>query len=406
MIGRIVQDTENSVPFEHRENVWHVLEFLTSDPDPSEADDAKSSADPAQLSINLTSGEAFHAVFKYGLWVVRHLKTDYDEKEIKDKGFKFLPEVRNALERGLDLSIEPRLVIRAVFGQWFPWVQFIDHGWAENNLESIFPSSHEYRSYWFAAWSAYIRFNVPYNDVYPIFKEKYRFAVEHLTANDGGDDDFDDTGLNGRLAGHLMTYYWRGLLTDEFGKALVSEFCERSSPDLKKATIKFIGISLKSTTEDIPDDVSERLISFWDNEVSIAQGGIDLGSHAEFAEFGWWFSSGKLDNFWSLTNLELVIDNVGLVTDDWNVIEQLARVSAEYPLEASRCMLKFFTTDQTVWIGHKATACLNHMFDVVRQSGNVEAIKIAIKLADNLGELGHLDFKDNRRELAELLDHL
>ena len=81
--------------------------------------------DPATLSLNTVRGETFHAVVQYALWWRRHVEDGPDAEERLGAGFDGLPEVRDLLEAHLDPENDPSLAVRAVYGQWFPWIHLV-----------------------------------------------------------------------------------------------------------------------------------------------------------------------------------------------------------------------------------------------------------------------------------------
>ncbi len=65
-----------AIPFDLRFDAWAPLESLTPDTEPTPEYEARyggSNTDPATLSLNVVRGQAIHTVFRYALWVRRHL---------------------------------------------------------------------------------------------------------------------------------------------------------------------------------------------------------------------------------------------------------------------------------------------------------------------------------------------
>ncbi|MCU4139055.1 MAG: ATP maltotriose and DNA-dependent transcriptional regulator MalT, partial [Thermodesulfobacteria bacterium] len=129
---------KNAFPFELREQIWKILELLTEDPDPTPEDERKKAGPPElewpTLAINSIRGKAIHAVIRYALWVRNHL-----EERQKYHGFDSMLEVKAVLEKHLNPSYDPSLAIRSVYGQWFPWLVYLDRKWAKEKVSQIFP---------------------------------------------------------------------------------------------------------------------------------------------------------------------------------------------------------------------------------------------------------------------------
>src|SRR5437660_8268252 len=95
--------------------------------------------DPATYSINTTRGEVMHALVRYAWWVRLHLEKESGGKARAARGFDEMPEVRSVLEKHLDAVLEPSIAIRAVYGQRFGTLYFLDRNWAMANINRIFP---------------------------------------------------------------------------------------------------------------------------------------------------------------------------------------------------------------------------------------------------------------------------
>lgn len=396
-IGSIVSDDEHGVPFELRDLVWASLEPLTNDPDPTLEIDENNKKDSIHLSINSTRGEAYHSVFKYSLWVKRKMNSP---KEDSKTGFDVMPEVRSVLECGLKRDERSRLAVHAVYGQWFPWSQLLDRDWALENIERIFPPSAIESDYWYAAWSAYVRYCDAYSDVYPILEDKYLFAVEKL-ATSVSEQPESDSSNNGRLAGHLMIHYWRGNTETVRGNKLIDSFFENASPSLRGTAIGFIGRSLENTKVPVESAVAQRLTSLWSTRVAVNRTLSQEDRNRELSAFGWWFSSGKLDDKWMLENLELTLSLSETIEDDWHVVERLEALSDIYIVPVLRCLTHVLSKTGT-WINHRVLTSTARVLEIAKNSKEPSVAQIGLEIADILGERGHHEFKDIRRELFEI----
>ena len=150
-----------------------------------------------------------HAAVRYGLWVRRSMGSEESEADLRQDGFARIPELRDLLDAHLNPTHDPSLAVRSVYGQWFPWLVLLDHNWAATRAEVIFDRSNQ--EMWSASWGAYITFNRPYDDVFPVIEEQYRQAVETMTLEAAetrwvGSRDTPEE----RLAEHVMVLYWRG----------------------------------------------------------------------------------------------------------------------------------------------------------------------------------------------------
>lgn len=329
LIEEGLKSETTSIPFEFRREVWDLLLPLTEDPHPTASNEAASNMDPLTLSLNTLRGQAMHCVFRYALWCKRHLESE-DSVNVGFRGFDSMPEVRNALDRHLDPANEPSLAIRAVYGQWLPWLTQIDSQWTMANLPKIFPKEDRFRSMLNAAWDTYVVFNQPYNDVFNILRQEYRTAVDRIGTTESKKTygrDPDD-----RLAEHLMILYARGKIRFEEEDRLLERFYEIAPGDVRGHAIWFFGRDLIEMKEAIPNEVLQRLKALWSRRIEEAQAADSKGSYtSELSAFGGWFGSGKFDDLWSITQLRDVLQVTGLAQPYHTVLERLAKIAPLLP---------------------------------------------------------------------------
>src|SRR5439155_13354711 len=134
---------QHALPFDARERIWALIEALAHDADPSPERD-QAASDPAGLSINSTRGVAVQAAVAYGLWCARNLGDS-------ERSLAATPELRELLEEKLDLERERARAVRAVFGQYLPYLRQLDPDWTEDHLSLIFTPDEELESYRAAA---------------------------------------------------------------------------------------------------------------------------------------------------------------------------------------------------------------------------------------------------------------
>src|ERR1039458_2855918 len=85
----------------------------------------------------------------YIFWCDRYLK-----KNGKKNGHSRIPdEAKRVLESHLDVTRDPSLTIRSVYGQYFPWLFVYDPEWTFGLVARVFPADDPERRY--AAWETY-----------------------------------------------------------------------------------------------------------------------------------------------------------------------------------------------------------------------------------------------------------
>ena len=376
-----------SIPMEHRKEVWEVLQALTEDDDPTPEHESRyggENMDPATLSINTARGEAFHGILRYALWVRRHLETSVDREAMLKAGFGELPEVRLVLERHLDPGTDPSVAVRAVYGQWFPWLVLLDEQWAVREVPIIFPGTPEHAPLFWAAWGAYIVFCQPYTNVLAILRPIYARVTDGLK---GASPRKERVNPAERLAQHLMAFYWRGEITLERDD-LVARFFATASDELRGQALDWVGqVLARSEDAPPPDDVKRRLRELWEWRANSQTAGKD-----ELQAFGWWFGSGRLDEEWSLQVLESILARSIMPEPDHMVAERLAAMVGSHPTGVVRCLDRMIDIGSRGWSIHGWLDQARTILDTALKSGG-EAKGHAEKVIHKLGALRFRAFR-------------
>lgn len=380
------------IPIGHREGVWTILQQLTEDPEPTPEYEARyggSNMDPATLSINTTRGAAMHALIRYALWVRRYLEKQTNAREHLAKGFEEMSEVRAVLEAHLDPTHDPSLAIRAVYGQWFPWLVLLDEQWAREHTAQIFPLNEEEQTYFDAAWNTYVVFNRPYDNVLDLLREQYSHAVErigHLRRDMRWPADPDK-----KLAEHLMEFHWRGKLPMD--DLLLTTFWEKAPDTLRGHALEFVGRALKQTEEEIPEEIIERLKNLWESRLEQARRSMSPHEFAkELAAFGWWFVSEKFDADWTLDQLIASLQIAGKMEPVHMVLEQLAKTAETHPLKSVECLKMLVEADTEGWELYVAQDHIQQIIKSALKAPNVK--QEAERVIHYLGSRGFLDYRN------------
>lgn len=344
---------QGSIPLAQREVAWGVLRRLTDDAEPDSEYEARyggSNMDPLHLSINTARGAAIHAAVRYALW---RRRTEHgppvagDDSTDTNAGFAAMPEVRELLERHLDLNLEPSLAVRAVFGQWLPWIVLLDEDWVREHLDQIFPLPESQRPYCEAAWETYLTYSRLFANVFDVLKFEYGRAIERLDSKTSvtrrrGDPDE-------RLAEHLMVMYWQGRLDLDEQDGLLPRFYIQATAKIRRHALAFIGRSLRPEEEPIDPRIVERLQHLWDRRLKAATAGARSDGAIELAGFDQWFASAAFEPTWALEQMLAALRIGAAPEPDDRVMKELSRAALSDPTNALECLERFAILDIEGW---------------------------------------------------------
>lgn len=379
------QDETHGIPIDLRDLAWHLLETLTMDPDPEVDEDEEDSEWPSQSmnrAINSVRGRAIECLMFYPGWIKR---------QTGDAGPPKLPaEARAVLDRHLDLTQDPSLAIRSLYGRWLPWILVFDRDWGTTTIPRIFPETSQ--RYWLAAWEGFISFNNPYPEIFGPLQPVYAQAIAQLGSPSAEADDTRHL-RDERLAGHLMTYYWLGYYPIEDETGLLCQFFARASDKVRAEAIEFIGRSLDRTDDPVDPVVLARLQRLWAQRFDEAKQ--DPATHqAELRAFGWCFGSGKFETRWAVQNLLDVLRLTQRIDPDFQVLEHLSDHAGAFPLEVLECAKRLIEgqtshVELSSWgedLRKIFLQTMNHPAPEVRQASDA--------VIELLGRFGHLDYAD------------
>ena len=299
---------------------------------------------------------------------------------------------RTLLERHLDIDIEPSLAVRAVYGQYFALLTYLDAAWAKGIAERIFPREDGLRRWWWAAWSTYVQFTAAYDNIFALLRDHYALAIKRLDEGPATDNR-DHTAEH--LGSHLIIFYWRGLLSLE-PQDLLWKYMQRATPDLRAAAIAFVGRSLLNSPGDVPTSILCRLRALWDARMLAAVESKNKSLFKkELGSFSFWFSSGKFDDDWAIRQLKEVIQLVGVEpVQAFTVIKRLAQIAPGMPAAAIECLELIVAAPAKSGFYFHGMQEVRDILEAARSSGDVEIINNARRVASVLAERGDLTHRD------------
>ncbi|MBW1956180.1 MAG: hypothetical protein JRI83_10760, partial [Deltaproteobacteria bacterium] len=378
---------KNMISIQLRDASWSILQPLTG----YGVYDGYPTLDPPTIAINTVRGKALSAVIKYALWLRRNLKESQKLGKLVPSGFDNMPEVQEVLDAHLDVSKDPSLAIRSVYGRWFPWLVLLDPKWVKSRLEKIFPQNASEQAFHDAAWETYVLYNLPYDNVFEILHPYYKSAVGRLGLPKEKTCQMAD--VDEHLADHLMTFYWRGRIALKDPEGILQLFWNKASDALRGHAISFVGRSLRETKEPIDPEILQRIKTLWETRLNAAKSSARPENYVEeLAAFGWWFISGKFDNHWAIEQLYESLKISGKTDPDFMVVEHLVALAKDMPYETVQCLEAIIKGDEEGWsiYGWKdeAKTILNTALQ------NPTAKETAENVINHLGSRGYFEFME------------
>lgn len=379
---------DNTIPFVLRDLTWEVLARLVQDPNPSEEHEDRyggENMDPLTLSLNTNRGEAMHAVIEYALWVHRSLEASGEDTSV---GFEVMDEVREVLERHLDLAVEPSHAVRAVYGRWLPWLILIDEGWVSENLSSLFPTEERLAEHAETTWSTYVTWCPPYDSVFRVLSGQYEAAIQNVPSGVTAGNAFR-TSIDEKLGEHLVTFYWRGLIDLD----LMKNFFNRANDELAAGVLAFVGRALRNTPGDLSDQIRERIEELFEWRLAVGESAPEEHSE-ELKAFGTWFSSGKLDEAWALEMVRKTVELAGSPSLGHWVVERLVDIASNDPTVAVELLAGMLANLDNDWddLGWRDDA--RRILTIARDSGVSEVRRGMSEVVDHYVRRGNQDFRE------------
>ena len=304
---------EPALPLDHADEAFAILRELAKDPNPEPEDEVEreGAMDPATLSLNTVRGAAFHALMGYVWWRAKSRQA----AGLPDEGLE--PKVAELLERHLDPTHEPTQTIRAVYGQWFPYLATVDR----TGRASTFQRSSRVRQ----SSPRYARSPGRLTSPSPAPTRTRLSCFATITRSRSRSSgarrrEALGTARSGRGACRPPDDALRVRLPRprrSLARALLRTGADRAAWPRDR-----VHGAQPPECAAVDDEVAVRFRDLWDKRLAALKAG-ETGAD-ELKGFAWWFSSGKLDDDWSLAQLLDLLESGGRVDPDHAVAERLA----------------------------------------------------------------------------------
>ena len=325
---------------DRHQEFWPSLRLIAENPSPTYDDEAeyRKTAHFGMLALNSTRPVGLEAVMRY----VRWLKLSAKDLKADAQG---LPDVFGLLASHTDGKLDNSVAVREMYGMQFALLAWLDPGWWEQQLKTLFPTDGKLRHLDRFAWNSYLRFSHVIPAMLPAMWFRYERAVRALQSNMA-----EVTDELRSLGSHFMQYYAAGAM--EIDDPLLALFFEMASPGLRAQTIGDVGWQLgQEGAAELAPEIQQRFMKLL--EYRLAHGANDVNaSREELSGFGWWFASKKFPDDWAIDRLLSILEKFREINPDFAVVKRLGELAAAYPYETVRAMGIIFEEDREGWAIH------------------------------------------------------
>lgn len=319
----------------YRDNLFGIISYLLSYPDPIPADEEPKTAtmtttspgekeqmvsDPYSMAINTVRGRAFQA---FALFMYRDGK-----KFPKEEAVKISADVKEVYETVL--KSEKTRAIMFMFGHYLPSFYFRDKEWMQSLFSQIFPEEATKKNLYTASWEGYVSANL-YEEIFfnTDIQKLYERGFALTDADYPKQKHFKepDEGIAVHIALAFMHFAKFGFDHDLFKK-----FWSMPNLEYHKEFISFVGrhsISRESAVEWIKQNKVdiEKLKKFWDWALENCEADALIG-------FGFWINTerGALGAKWLAERVRLTLEKTkGYVEWEYGMMRSLTTFAKEAP---------------------------------------------------------------------------
>lgn len=300
---------------------WVVVRDLMSDPDPSAERDAERGDDADGFAINTVRGQAIHAA-------IRVAETLHDASDSGPPGLAL--DVLREIERRADPAVEPSAALRSILAMRFDAIFNIDRELARRVASALFPSTAAEFVVRQQAWRSFVEWNEAPGPALELVEAPYAIAVAKVA-------DVDERHA-AKLGEHLVWLGARAQIDFDQPDNLLRTFVERAPVAARRHALDSLGRAIYHSEEALDGEVGDRLQRLWGWWASVSA---ERGDAADLVAFGWWFTSGRLDQAWSLGALEhALLATGGLIHWDHEVVAKLGMFATFDPRAVAQCLRK------------------------------------------------------------------
>jgi hypothetical protein len=210
----------------------NILLRLVDDPDPSLLQDRPSEGwlghnDYITAALNHVRPCAIRTLIKYALRKAQ-MEKKTSGKIALEKG------VQDIFTRKVNSKLDSSRAVHSVFGQYLPYLYWLDKEWVGYNLDNIFPLEQDEENIWFfiASWDGYIlnRFS---QEIFSLLRSRYKQAIRYITDGYTPKSHLD---FVGHFSIHLVLDYFLSEINQRLSPeqdSLIVEFANKTPPEVR-----------------------------------------------------------------------------------------------------------------------------------------------------------------------------
>jgi len=379
-----------------------LADLIEHDPDPSEESEKEYGPDAQNMDyvsycINCNRGKAMHALIQHALRRAR-MRPEVERKEEDGKGpfptGKRMDLYKDFLSKRLSEEKSPS--VQSAYGQFLPYLFYLDQEWAINlkQQDKLFPAKEESNRFWEGHWQGYIGYGNFYDQIYCLLYKDYlkateRLSIKHSTSAEekvfiGERHNRHDD----RLAEHLMIAYWRKKAEIADNDGILSMFFKNASVVLRGHAISFLANAIEDVKPQKNSEEWKRLHALWEYRVKKV-------NDQELASFARWLKYCP-EELGSITHLiKPAIPYLYMGYQEECLVDYIDSQIEVDTLNALTLLNELFKVKESLINIHFRLDTIRNILLKARNRKDVIGVASSINNAVNrLGEMGYYDFKD------------
>jgi hypothetical protein len=380
LIQKSFAKAKQSIDLSFKDIVWKIIKtsILFVDSKTSEENGDLEKINFYHLAINCSRGVAIETAVQFSEWHRDHLKN-----EKKEYAYADFPDFFDTLSIFSDPSKETSKAVHSVYGRWAPWLYTLDKKWFNSIIKNIFPTDPKLKDFWWAAWSAYITYCSPYDNMLPVLEDNYGHAITLIgeIKSDSAENSSE------RVVEHIILFYLRGIV--ELDSPLFKSMYQKIDVSLRGHIIEFIGRGLISEKSKLDNEMIDRAKALWSLRVEECKAMGTVDERRELEDFNWWMGTKYYSEEWLLDQAILALELCHNVKLDYTFMGRLVGLTDKFPAKVVKVielLVDYVINDNGSYVfSDKATIILKKLL-------MTESSKAAVDVINKLGAFGFSQF--------------